>query len=436
MLGLGRTGDAVCRWLTDQGVRVYASDSDDREELHAVAARLRTRAVCVELGAHDLDRITRAAAVVVSPGIPPDIPVLIAARDAGVEIVAELDLAARALVDAKLIVVTGTNGKTTTTALIAHLLTTAGIDAEAAGNIGRPLIAVAARPSLPEWVVAEASSFQLHDSPHLKPSIGVLTNLAADHLNRYRTLAEYYADKRCLFQNASDQSVWILNGDDAAVRDLAEGVPGRRCWWSLDRPVDAWLDRSTNALVLDGETLLPRAGLPLLGDHNVENALAAVLAADAAGVSRQALAAGLGSFRPPPHRLEPIRETNGVLWINDSKATNVASASAALRAMDRPYIWLAGGRGKGELFAPLAPDLAGRCRRVIAFGETAVVLAAALRDTVPVEVVATLHHAVARARALADAGDAVLLSPACASFDQFRHFEHRGDEFRQLVQQL
>jgi UDP-N-acetylmuramoylalanine--D-glutamate ligase len=307
---------------------VYASDTADRPDLREAADGLRQKAVVVELGGHDLERVAAAAAAVVSPGIPPDAPPLRAAREAGVEIIAELDLGSRALADVGQIVVTGTNGKTTTTALIAHLLTAAGHRAVAAGNIGRPLIAVAAETQRPDWVVVEASSFQLHDSPNLDPTIGVVTNLAADHLNRYPSVAAYYADKKLLFRNATEDSLWVLNGDDAAVQELAAGVTGRRQH--------------------SGDLLLARDRLPLLGDHNVANALAATLAAIATGMDPMLVASALATFRSPPHRLEPVRELNGVVWINDSKATNVSSTLAALRSMERPYVLIAGGRPKGE----------------------------------------------------------------------------------------
>jgi UDP-N-acetylmuramoylalanine--D-glutamate ligase len=427
---------AVSEWLAGRSLRVYASDVADRPDLQKAAASLRAKAVVVQLGGHDLERVARAAAAVVSPGIPPDAPPLRAAREAGVEILAELDLASRALADAEQIVVTGTNGKTTTTALIAHLLTAAGIRAAAAGNIGRPLIAVAAEPQLPDWVVVEASSFQLHDSPNLDPTVGVVTNLAADHLNRYPSLAAYYADKKLLFRNATERSHWVLNGDDTAVQELAEGVPGLRQYWSLEQRADAWFERSTGRLLVSGELLLARDQLPLLGDHNVANVLAATLAAIAAGVDQTLAASALATFRPPPHRLEPVRELEGVMWINDSKATNISSTLAALHSMERPYVLIAGGRPKGEDFTLLVPALTQRCRAVLAYGEAGEALERALSPALPAERAASLEEAVARSQSVAKRGDAVLLSPACPSFDQFTSFEHRGEAFKALVEGL
>lgn len=435
-MGLARTGVAATRWLAAQGVQVYASDVGDTAALREAARSLASPGVVAEIGRHDLGRIARAAAVVVSPGVPPGAAPLAAARDAGVEIVAELDLAARALKGTRLIVVTGTNGKSTTTALVGHLLASAGRTTVVAGNIGRPLIAVALEGQPPEWAAVEASSFQLHDAPHLDPAVGVVTNLAPDHLDRYAGVDAYYADKRLLFRNASDRSIWVLNGEDAGVLALARGAAGRHRSFRLDAPADAWFDAAGGWLMLGDRRLLARRALPLLGQHNVANALAAALAADSAGVPADVIAGALATFRGLPHRLEPVREVRGVAWINDSKATNVASTSVALRALERPFVLIAGGRPKGEQYAPLAPLLRGRCRAVVAYGEARSTLARDLGPACPVEETVAFDAAVARATALARPGDAVLLSPACASFDQFANYEERGERFRRLVEDL
>lgn len=432
-MGLARTGVAATRWLAANGVTVYASDAADTPALRASAAALAGARAVVELGRHDLARIGRAAAVVVSPGVPPGAAPLAAARQAGVEVVAELDVAARALATTRLIVVTGTNGKSTTTALIGHLLDGAGRKAAVAGNIGRPLIAVALDAAPPEWAAVEASSFQLHDAPHLAPAVGVVTNLAPDHLDRYPSVEAYYGDKRLLFRNASAASLWVLNGDDPGVEALARGVAGSRRHFRLGSAADAWLDAASGRLKLGERDLLPRERLPLLGEHNVANALAAALAAEAAGLGAEEIARGLESFRGLPHRLELVREARGVAWINDSKATNVASAAVALRAMRRPYVLIAGGRHKGEPYTPLVPLLGG-CRAIVAYGEARDLIAGDLGGTCPLERVPRFDDAVARAAALARPGDTVLLSPACASYDQFTDYEARGTAFRRLAE--
>ncbi len=436
MIGLGRSGIAASEWLADHGFRVYASDQADDPALHAVATRLRERAVAVDIGRHDARRVREASAVVVSPGVPPEVPVLEGARAAGVEVVGELDLAARVLRDLSFVVVTGTNGKSTTTDLAAHLLRAGGFAAEAAGNIGRPLIEVAGQTPCPNWVVVEASSFQLHDAPHLHPDIGVLTNLAPDHLNRYASIDAYYADKKKLFQHAVADSVWILNADDPAVSRLAEGVPGIRRMWSMRGPADAWFDPDQQQLVLSDAPLLPRRDFPLLGAHNIENALAAMLVAGEVGVAPDAIVRGLTTCRPLSHRLETIRDVDGVRWINDSKATNVASARAAILAMEHGFVWIAGGQGKGEPFEPLAPLLRERCRAVVAYGEAADDLVRAVGSAAFTVKVPSLEDAVERAGTLAVRGDSVLLSPACTSFDLFANFGERGETFRELVEAL
>lgn len=435
VVGLARTGQAVTRWLAAHGLAVYASDAADTPALRAAIRALALPGVSTELGRHDLDRIRRAAVVVVSPGVPPWAPPLEAARQAGVEIVAELDVAARALRGTRLIVVTGTNGKSTTTALIGHLLQSGGETVAVAGNIGRPLISVTGDRPQPRWAAVEASSFQLHDAPHLTPEIGVLTNLAPDHLDRYPDVAAYYADKRQLFRNASQESTWVLNGDDAAVLSLAAGVPGARRLFRLAGPADAWFDGGSGWLMLGSERLLERRALPLLGAHNVANALAAALAARAAGVERPALARGLASFRGLPHRLEVLGDVGGVVWINDSKATNVASAAVALSAVERPFVLIAGGRSKGESFRPLAPLLQGRCRTVVAYGEAREQLARELGGACAVETVEQFDAAVERGARAARPGDALLLSPACASYDQFTDYEERGARFAKLAEE-
>ena len=434
VIGLGKSGTAATRLLVREGVRVYASDASPAPYAGAAAETLRSLpGVEVELGRHDAAKIRAAAGVVVSPGVPPDAPPLVAARAAGVPIVSELDLGFRGLSGVRCIAVTGTNGKTTTTALIAHLLVQAGLRAEAAGNIGRPLTDVALAAEPPQWLAVEVSSFQLHDSPHFAPEIGVLTNLAPDHLDRYPDVAAYYADKRLLFRNAMDDNVWVVNGDDPAALELVAAARGRRVRFSLRGPGDGWYDAAERSLRLGGGELLRRDALQLLGLHNVANALAAALAVQEAGIGPAAIAEGLRTFRPLPHRLEPVGEVNGVRWINDSKATNVASTVVAIEAMDRPFVLLLGGRHKGEPYTSLVPLLRPRCRLVVAYGEAGPLVEHDLGGRVPLERGGDFDDVVARARRAARPGDAVLLSPACSSYDMFANYEERGATFRRLA---
>lgn len=435
VLGLGRSGSAAVRLLRAHGIRVYASDAGRGEALEREAAALRELGTDVDTGGHDLGRIRGAVGAVVSPGIPPEAEPLMAAREAGVALVSEIDLGAEALPGLRSIVVTGTNGKTTTTALAAHLLSAGGIRATAAGNIGLAISAVALEPRSYDWVALEISSFQLHDTSRLVPTVGVMTNLSPDHLDRYSALDEYYADKRRLFANAGARSVWVLNSDDTEVMAMAFDVPGSTRTFSTAGRADAWFDRDGDALVLDGKVLLSRRELALLGDHNVANALAASLAVRAAGLDPGAIASGLGTFRALAHRLEPVGEVGGVLWINDSKATNISATRMALQAMTRPFVLLLGGRHKGEPYTALARDL-GHCRQVIAYGEARAMIEHDLRKHVPVTGMDTFEEVMEQARRIARPGHAVLLSPACSSFDMFRNYEERGATFRRMVEAL
>jgi len=437
VVGLGKSGVAATLLLRARAVPVYASDSGTGPALEAQAGELRQAGAAVDLGRHDLDRIRRAQAVVISPGVPPDAPPLTAAAAAGLPVLAEVDLGFAELRHARCIGITGTNGKTTTTSLLAHLLTSAGLRAEAAGNIGRPLCDVVREGKEPDWIALELSSFQLHDAPDLDPAIGLLTNLAPNHLDRYRSLADYYADKSLLFRNADADSVWVTNADDPVAHEMVAGVPGRHVRFSIHERADGWYDRAGRRLMLGERPLLPRDELPLLGDHNVANALAAALAAREAGADPSRLAKGLRTFRAIPHRMEPICEVDGVLWINDSKSTNVTSTEVAVAALDRPFVLLLGGRHKGASYAPLIPLLRDRCRAVVAYGEAEPIVTADLAGAVPVERGGRDFDAVlAAARRLARPGDAVLLSPACSSYDMFRNYEERGDRFRAAVEAM
>jgi UDP-N-acetylmuramoylalanine--D-glutamate ligase len=436
VVGLGKSGVSATRLLRSRDIPVYASDSGSGPEFDAWASALREDGARVDVGGHDLDRISRCVAVVVAPGVPPTIPALDAARAAHLEILAEVDIGFLALSGSHCIGITGTNGKTTTTSLIAHVLATAGLRAETAGNIGRPLCEVALSATPPDWIALELSSFQLHDAPHLRPAIGVLTNLAPNHLDRYTTLEEYYGDKARLFRNADSSSVWVTNADDAAVRDMIDGVPGRQLRFSTSAQADAWFDRAEMTLRLGESAVMRRSELPLLGDHNVANALAAILVAWQVGSPVEQIAAGLRSFRPIPHRVEPVREVDGVLWINDSKSTNITSTEVAIAALDRPFVLLLGGRHKGEPYSRLAEPLRNACRAVVAYGEAGPLIMKDLAPTLKVVPAGDFGEVLTTARRLARPGDAVLLSPACSSYDMFRNYEQRGDRFRAAVEAM
>lgn len=440
VLGVGRSGVAASRLLRRYGYPVYASDSATSPVAHTAAKLLEGAGAAAQLGAHDLDRIARAALVVASPGIPPEAPALRAAQAAGVEVIGELELALRIAPRVPYVAVTGTNGKTTTTALVGHLLRALGYDAVNAGNIGIPLADVMLRQELPDWIALEVSSFQLHDAPSIEPAVGILTNLSPDHLDRYASVDDYYADKMRLFANASDRSVWVVNADDPITRDQLREVAGTTLRFSLERKVEAYYAEADDSLVLLGEPLLDRGALPLMGRHNVANALAASLAVAAlsethrTASARQVIAAALRSFAPLAHRLEIVAEVDGVQWINDSKATNVSSTYVAVDGMTRPTILLLGGRHKGEPYSALEQPIRAHVTRVIAYGESAALVQRDLTGIVPVDRLGSdFAEVVDHARRAASAGDAVLLSPACSSFDMFSDYEERGALFARLA---
>lgn len=441
IVGFGRSGRAAARLALMRGERVFVSEARDDDELRGAAAALRARGGEVELGGNSPERLAACDLLVVSPGVPPTAPILQDARVRRVPRISELEFAWRAT-SSPVIAITGTNGKSTTTALTAHLLRAGSLDAPAAGNIGLALSEVALRQTPPDWVVVECSSFQLADTQEFAPRVGVVTNLAPDHLDRYPDAAAYYADKARLFRNAVPDSTWVLNGDDAAVRALPGDASGARWYFRTEQPLEpgergAFLD-AAGRLVLrfrSGDTpLLAVTDLLIRGRHNHANALAAALAATAAGVPAGTIADGLRTFPGLEHRLEVVALSGGIEWINDSKATNVASTRVALRSVDKPVILLLGGRPKGESFASLLPDMR-HVRIVLAYGEAAPRIEAELQGGVPVErVEGGFEEVVRRAAAAARTGDAVLLSPACASFDMFRDYEDRGRQFRALAE--
>jgi UDP-N-acetylmuramoylalanine--D-glutamate ligase len=441
VIGLARSGQAVTRLLAKQGAKVYASDSGTgHDDLTAVVAELRALGVAVDNGRHDIERIAASALVVASPGVPPNAPPLAAARAAGVPIVSEIEVALWFLPDQRYVAITGTNGKTTTTALTARLFEAVIQSSLAAGNIGTPLAEVALAEKRPDWIALEVSSFQLHDTPSIEPTIGMLTNLSSNHLDRYASLEEYYGDKAMLFQNATARSRWISNADDPDSQTMMKNVAGQHWRFSVRERADAWLDRSTNMLTLLGRPVLARDELPLLGDHNVANALAASLAVmlgDDAHQTPEAfarVAEGLRRFTALEHRIELVPTKDGLTWINDSKSTNVSSTLVALEGMRRPTVLLLGGRHKGEPYTELAGELRRTGRAVVAYGEAAPYVEADLKGVVPLRRLgSSFDEVIAAARELAKPGDVVLLSPACSSYDMFDNYEQRGRVFKEMV---
>jgi len=440
VLGLGVSGEAAARLAASAGGVVYASDASAGPGPEAAAARLLAEGIDAETGGHDVQRVLTADLVIVSPGIGPTSEIRRRISEAGIRTIAEVELGWRDL-ESRVIAITGTNGKTTTTGLVAHVLQASGLRAIAAGNIGLALSEIALQDPQPDWVALELSSFQLADQETLGSDIGVLLNLSPDHLDRYRDVESYYADKRRLFDSATQESLWVLNADDPTCIDLATGVSGEHFHFSTRGSVDrgAWAEPDGMLKCrLDGEVEWMLASkLRMLGPHNVANALAAGLACSLAGVEPDAIAAGLSSFEALPHRLQPVGERDGVLWVNDSKATNISATAVALRSFDRPVVLILGGRHKGEAYSSLARDLKKRARAVVAYGEAAPRVVSDLRESVDALTVESGIGAVVQAAAdLAQPGDVVLLSPACSSYDMFPNYRERGRAFEDAFRAL
>jgi UDP-N-acetylmuramoylalanine--D-glutamate ligase len=378
----------------------------------------------VRLNTDGLDLLSRAQTVVKSPGVPQQAPVIVSARERGLEIVGELELAWR-LIPNEFVAVTGTNGKTTTVELLGAMYREAGLPVEVAGNVGTPLASLAGAIDPAATVVCEASSFQLEDSTEFAPECAVLLNVSEDHLDRHGSFDDYVAAKLRVFQNQSEDDVAILESRFA-------GQPGRASTIRFGGP-DSDLAEREDELWWEGVRMLPTSEVRLRGHHNLENAMAASAAALARGVEQQAVCDALRSFAGVPHRLEEVAERDGVLFVNDSKATNVASARVGIEAFDGGVHLIAGGSLKGGGFAGLREAVASRCRACYLIGEAAEQLEADLQATVPLHRCGTLERALEAAAGAAVPGETVLLSPACASYDQFKNFEERGDRFRELA---
>jgi UDP-N-acetylmuramoylalanine--D-glutamate ligase len=398
VLGLARSGQAAARALAGRGGRVVAVD----RSADVQPGRLEAAGVEVHLGSEETSLLEGVEVVIKSPGVPNEAPLVAAARERGIPVWSEVELGARLLPN-PLLGVTGTNGKTTTSELLGAML-----DAPVAGNVGRALTELVGEVPADAWVVCELSSFQLEDIHELRPRVAVLLNLEPDHLDRHGTFETYRDAKLRIFENQS--------GEDTAVvpRGFADVGRARRVEFSADDPLPA-------------EPRIP-------GAHNRENAAAATAAARAAGVPDERIAHALSEFPGVPHRLEDVGEVGGVRYVNDSKATNAAAARRAIAAYDEPLHVILGGLGKNESYTQLAADLRAKCARAYLIGAAAGELAAALDS--PYELSGDLGSALRAATEAANPGEIVLLSPACASYDQFENFEQRGDEFRRLVEAL
>ena len=443
VVGGGRTGASVVRFLRRAGASVVITD--DRRDPPA-AAELGGAGLEWALGGLDGAALMAADLVVVSPGVDPQVLALEQARDAGIPVVGDVELFGR-YAGAPVVVVTGSNGKSTVTRLTGAIFEAAGWDAGVGGNLGTPALDLLTDPE-PGVYVLEVSSFQAELLTDFRPRVAVLLNLSPDHLDRYTTPEAYFDAKMRLFAAMGAGDTAILAADDPAVMARARALPRDvdRRWFTAGVPegetVGAGVAPMAGAPWLalnrrDGlEGVLPLGDWPLLGAPNRANAAAALVAADTMGVGAEGMAQALQGFRGLAHRMEPVAEVAGVTYVNDSKGTNIGAVAAALAGLEGPFIWIGGGRAKGGDFAALGPILAEGCREAVLIGEAAGSMAAAVAAVVPSHDAGTLGAAVRRAAAVARPGDTVVLSPGCASFDQYPGFEARGEDFRHAVAEL
>ncbi len=437
VVGLGKSGLAVLTLCRAKNIAVRAFDEADG----AGAAAARAMGVEVHTGPLANDFFSGAEAVVVSPGVPHRRAPFDAARAAGLPVMGEIEFGALALPSGAgpILGITGTNGKSTTTALLGALLEAAGKDTFVGGNLGRPFCEAAQHAY--EVHALELSSYQLETIDTLHVSSGALLNLTPDHLERYPSMAEYLDAKARMFRNSRDGDAVVLNADDAPVFALRTRVQGEVFGFTTrgERVAGVPMAVATDGgfrFEFGGRRAFSVTSRALRGKHNLENAMAAALVARGAGVADDAIQQGLDTFGGLPHRLEFVRELGGVEWINDSKATNVDSTLVALRALSRPLWLIAGGKGKGAPYQPLVEEGRGKLLGVLTVGQDAPNIEAAFQKATPVHPCQTIERAVEFARTHAKPGQIVLLSPACASFDQFKNFEHRGDAFKMLVNAL
>ncbi len=435
VMGMGRSGVAALHLLAAKGAKVFAADTRRLDEIGDAAAAVDalaegylTQAELAEAGIASLG----ATLVVVAPGVPADLPVLQRARAAGIEVIGEVELAV-AYLQGPVMGITGTNGKTTTTALTGHLLRTAGIPVQVGGNIGKPVCGMVVSSASGQWNVLELSSFQLETTSSLCAEIAVCLNITPDHLDRHHTLDNYIAAKRRLFEMQREGGYAVLNADNPPTLRFGFAGPAAASLFTLSANAgrDLWLDG--DALMLKGEVLMRRHQIPLPGLHNVENVMAASLAAIHAGASREAIVRGVTTFPGVEHRLEFVLERAGVRWYNDSKATNVDAALKAIASFDAPLWLLLGGRDKRSDYRPLAAALRGKLRRALLVGEAAPLIADQIGAEVACQDCENIARAVEVANQEAQPGDVVLLAPACASFDQFSSYEERGRHFKRMV---
>ena len=438
VVGLGRSGAAAALFLAERGARVTANDAKPESELGATA-ELRARGIEVVAGSHPPELFTQADLIVASPGVPLALAPFQTARAAGVPVISEVELAARFL-RGRLIGITGSNGKTTTTTLVGELLRDAGLPTQVGGNIGTPLVSLVEGSREDGFTVIELSSFQLEAVEQLHLFAAVLLNITPDHLDRYASMDDYAAAKARIFINQTPGDLAVLNADDERAAKMNTRTEAHVVYFSRRRPLDEGIClRGADVISRSGgneRVLVGRGEIGLRGEHNLENVMASLAVGLVCGAAPASMRATIHDFKGVEHRLEFVSEVKGVKFYNDSKATNVDAAIKSLEAFPGRVIVILGGKDKGSDYAPLAPLVRERCEQVILIGAAADKIAAALDGTRPLHRAATMPEAVDLGFKLGRAGDTVLLAPACASFDMFDNFEHRGQVFKEAVGKL
>jgi UDP-N-acetylmuramoylalanine--D-glutamate ligase len=443
IIGAARSGIACARFLAKRGAVVALNDRKPIEEWPPEAVALKTDGVGLVPGDVPMWLLDQVELVVMSPGVPSKVIPARYADRAGAEVIGEVELASRFL-RGRIVGITGSNGKTTTTTLIGEILKDAGLSVQVGGNIGTALISMVETSQDDGWTVVELSSFQLETIAGFHPTVALCLNVTPNHMDRYETLMDYAAAKHRLFRNQTAGDVAILNADDEIVSSWAKGLRAHVVLFSVRRELEEGLflrnGREIVSRTKDGErVLMMRDEMQLRGLHNVENVLAALAAGLSCGASPDSMRETIKRFKPVEHRLEFVGEIGGVKFYNDSKATSVDATLKALEAFaeeDGKVVLILGGRGKQAPYAPLAPLIRSRVRKLVLVGEDADTIERELKQDASMERALDMTDAVRRAHEAAEAGDIVLLAPACASFDMFKSFEHRGEVFKSEVQSL
>lgn len=439
VVGLGRSGVAAAFFLQDHGARVSVSDTKSEAQLQNEISLLLDRGISIETGRHNERTFRDQDLIVVSPGVPSDQPQLQHARALGIPVIGEVELASRFL-QGKIIAITGSNGKTTTTTLVGEILSKSGKKTLVGGNIGTPVISLAGQSSPDHLLVLEISSFQLETIHQFRPWIAAILNITPDHLDRHHTFRAYVDAKARIFENQTPDDFAVLNADDPTLVGLKEKIRAALYWFSRKQPAQngAYVEKDQIVFRASGRVtpILPLTDIQLKGAHNLENVLAAVTVAMLAGCEPEQVRRAVAEFGGVEHRLEPVATIHGVAYYNDSKATNVDATIKALESFPGNIHIILGGKDKGSDYTALVPLLRERAKGVYLIGAAAEKIASQIQGASRIVHSGTLHRAVRQATDAAAAGDIVLLAPACASFDQFENYEQRGRVFKELVRSL